>query len=88
MSKIAALRDLVVALLLEHERDGTVPHQRPDRDRQGARSGRRWTSALDPRNPYPPKTGYTLKLYSTSRRPQRIPALFARQPGPHGFAVR
>ena len=25
MSKIAALRDLVVALLLEHERDGTIP---------------------------------------------------------------
>jgi hypothetical protein len=25
MSKIGALRDLVVALLLEHERDGTIP---------------------------------------------------------------
>ena len=25
MSKIAALRDLVVALLQEHERDGTIP---------------------------------------------------------------
>ena len=28
MSKIAALRDLLVALLLEHERDGTIPLMR------------------------------------------------------------
>jgi hypothetical protein len=29
MSKIAALRDLVVALLREHERDGTIPTNGP-----------------------------------------------------------